>query len=99
MTKNKTIYIARIRDDSAYSTFRFVVNFLSALTFIVAALSIIWGFFVLFLKPSMIEAGVVALVGGVVAVILGKVSQEVTLMLADIADSIIDANSSTQDSK
>jgi hypothetical protein len=98
MTQTKKIHLLNLRADSAYATFRFIVNFIAFITCIGAGLSIIWGVFA-FSNPYAIDKAIVAFVGGFVTLILGLLSKGASLILADIADSIIDSNIRSEERK
>ena len=79
-------YLNSIREESCYPTFRAFVTVATVLTYIVAVLVIIAGFI------SGQGGGIlIGIVVAVVIVLIAKVGQEVSLMIADIADATIDS--------
>lgn len=79
-------YLNTIRAGSCYPTFRAFVTVATVLAYIVAALVVVAGF------VSGQGGGVlVGIVVAVVIVLIAKVGQEVSLMIADIADATIDS--------
>jgi hypothetical protein len=110
MTK-KSIYLTRIRDDSAYPAFRKLVNFFAFITYIGGGLAILSGLMrignlvtMLSIKSmdsrlysEVMVACISPFVFGLVAIIIAMVSKEASLMLADIADSITDFNSRSEE--
>ena len=101
MNPLKQKYLDRIRSDSAYPAFRSVVNIIALLLYAVGILLLLAGVLTGF---GVVGGGtnVAALIGGIVLglfyVILGKIIREVSLMLADVADSITDLNSRNENS-
>ena len=79
-------YLNSIRADSCYPTFRAFVTVATVLAYIVAALVVVAGF--VSGQGGGILAGIVV---AVVIVLIAKVGQEVSLMIADIADATIDS--------
>jgi hypothetical protein len=96
MNALKKKYLDRIRSDSAYPAFRGVVNIIALLLYTVGALFIVGGFLVGFglvggsLNLAVFIGGMTI---GLFYIVMGKVLREVSLMLADVADSITDLNS------
>ncbi len=92
----KKQYLDRIRSDSAYPAFRGVVNIIALLLYVVGALFIIGAVLVGFgvlgdgMNPVAFISGMVL---GLFYFVIGKVLREVSLMIADVADSITDLNS------
>lgn len=77
-------YLEHIRSNSAYPAFRGFIQFFTVLGYIAAGLVAVFGFF-----TKNIGAILLFLLGAAVLAILVKVSKEVSLMLADIADATI----------
>jgi hypothetical protein len=94
----KERYIARIRSESAYPTFRSIVSLFAVILYVVGTLFIIGGLFGGLVALAQ-DAGrgiglmIVGAVVGIIYIILGKVSKEAAFMLADVADSLTDLNS------
>jgi len=84
MKKN---YLDEIRANSCYPTFRAVVLVATIATYLAAGLIIIAG---IIAKEFIIGAAV-----AIIVAIVAKVAQEVSLMIADIADATIDSASKT----
>ena len=79
-------YLNTIRADSCYPTFRAFVTIATVLGYIVAALVVVAGF------VSGQGSGIlIGIVSAVVIALIAKVGQEVSLMIADIADATIDS--------
>jgi hypothetical protein len=97
----KKQYLDRIRSDSAYPAFRGVVNIITLLFYAFGALvivgAIVQAIIVLGqgkgMGPVGIPITIFAIAFGLFYIVLGKVIREVSLMLADVADSITDLNS------
>jgi hypothetical protein len=96
MNPQKRKYLARIRSDSAYPAFRVIVNVVNLLLYALGGIAfagaIVFGFGLgrADSNPPMLFVGMAM---GIFYVVLGKVFREVSLMLADVADSITDLNS------
>jgi len=94
-------YLDRIRSESAYPAFRGVVNIIARLFYafggLIIVAAIIQALIVLLkgggMGPVGIPVTLFAVVFGLFYIVLGKVIREVSLMLADVADSITDLNS------
>lgn len=101
MTPLKKKYLDRIRSDSAYPAFRSVVNIIALLLYAIGVLlllaGVLAGFGVLG-GGTNVGALIAGIVLGLFYVILGKIIREVSLMLADVADSITDLNSRNEGS-
>lgn len=79
-------YLNSIRRDTCYPTFRAFVTVATVLAYIVAALLVVAGFI------SGQDGGIlVGIVIAIVIALIAKVGQEVSLMIADIADATIDS--------
>jgi hypothetical protein len=101
MTSLKKKYLDRIRSDSAYPAFRSVVNIIALLLYTVGILLLLAGVVVGFGvggADKNFGAFIAGIVLGLFYVILGKIIREVSLMLADVADSITDLNSRNEGS-
>ena len=77
-------YLNTLRADSCYPTFRAFVTVATVLAYIAAALIVVAGF--VSGQAGGIMAGIVV---AVVVALIAKVGQEVSLMIADIADATI----------
>lgn len=80
-------YLTKIRANSAYTTFRVVVNIFQWALFIVAGLTIAAGFM------AKDNGTVFMFIVGAVLIVCAKVGKQSVVMLADIADATIDAAS------
>ena len=81
--------LSDLRKKTNYPNFRFIVNLFTALSYLVAIIAFFSGVIGLFGgKPKM----AVGIVVGIVAAIVAAVSREISFMLADIADSTLEAN-------
>jgi hypothetical protein len=99
MPSPKHQYIQRIRAQSAYPTFRWLVRVAAILIYVAGGLAMLaatnTGVGLLILEQSVL-GWVVLLCGplvGLVFFVVGRVTQEAASILADIADSITDLNS------
>jgi hypothetical protein len=96
MTSPKQTYLERIRQETAYPTFRVLVRII-AICFYIAAVLMLLG--TIFSGLNSIEDSTavfmlaVRIVLSVVCAAVGKLTQEAASMVADIADSITDLNS------
>ena len=79
-------YLKSIRTDTCYPTFRAFVTVATLLTYLIAALAVVVGFVSGHAGGVMISIVIAALLA-----LLAKVGQEVSLMIADIADATIDS--------
>jgi hypothetical protein len=106
MNSLKQKYLDRIRSDSAYPAFRGVVNIITLLFYVFGALlitaAILQAIVVLSkgggMGPVGIPITIFAIAFGLFGIVLGKVVREISLMLADVADSITDLNSRNEGS-
>lgn len=80
-------YLSKIRSNSAYTTFRVVVNIIQWLFFIAGGLTIAAG---VMAKDS---GTAFMLMVGVLLIVCAKVGKQSVVMLADMADATIDAAS------
>lgn len=87
----KEQHVARIRGQSSYPVFRAVINILTIFLYILAGVIALASIYMAGERsdPRLLVGLLVALLQGVFA----KVFQEVSLMVADIADSILDLHS------
>jgi hypothetical protein len=98
MNASRQQYLQSIRAETAYPVYRGVIGTIALLGYVLAGV-IALGALVTGLgaMASSFLTGLITLVaGGVVAAItflVAKLSKEASLMLADIADSTVDANS------
>jgi hypothetical protein len=96
MNPQKRKYLARIRSDSAYPAFRGMVNVVTLLIYALGGIAFAAAIACALgadSNSSLKPIALVAVLVGVVCMLLGKVFREVSLMLADVADSITDLNS------
>ncbi len=87
-------YLAQLRGNSQYPTFRGFVTFLSLLGYVAAALIAGAGF-----MTGQAFSALVGIVIGIIVGILAKTGQEVSLMIADIADATIDSAANERNSR
>lgn len=80
-------YLAKIRSQSAYKTFRVVVNVMQWLLFVIAGVCILASFM------AHDSGTFMGLIFAGVLIVVAKVGKQATVMLADIADATIDAAS------
>ena len=89
--EQKAAYLYRIRSSSAYPAFRVVIRLITFVLYVVAALAALGGLLgtgsVFRAETSFIVVGIAILIA-----IVARVGQETSLMLAGLADSIIDFN-------
>ena len=78
-------YLDAVRDRTCYPTFRAFVAIATVLAYLIAVVSAIAGFL-----SGGLPGGIIGVVVALVVVLLAKVGQEVSLMIADIADATID---------
>jgi hypothetical protein len=101
MASDKSQYLNRIRSDSNYPTYRNIIGLIAFLGYLFAALNgigvIIAG--VIRMQDYFLH-GLVILLGGLIVsafIFFGaRFWREAALILADIGDSVIDANSENQ---
>jgi hypothetical protein len=97
-TNPRAQYIAQMRSRTAYPTFRGIMNVFLFLNYGLAALYVLGGLFsaVAGVLGGKILIGVGMVLGGLLAaailVVITKVIYEASMMLADIADSLLDQN-------
>ncbi len=94
----KERYIQRIRSESAYPTFRSLINLFAILLYLVAVIFIVGGLFAGLAAMSQQGAqGIGLMIGGfilgVIYYVIGRVTKEAAFMLADVADCLTDQNS------
>lgn len=80
-------YLSHIRSNSAYTTFRVVVNVIQWLLFIAGGLTIATG------VMAKDNGTPFMLMVGILLIVCAKVGKQSVVMLADIADATIDAAS------
>jgi hypothetical protein len=85
---NKT-YLKTIRANSCYPTFRAVVTVVTITTYVIAVVMVVAGAFITGTTGNGTIVGFY-FAGAVVIALLAKAGQEVSLMIADIADATID---------
>ena len=98
MNTPKFEYVQRLRNQSAYPTYRFFVRLITIIFYVIGALRIFDSFVdFLTVEPSSFLKAIIslliALIIGIMYIVIGKVAKEAMMMLADIADSITDINS------
>jgi hypothetical protein len=89
----KERYLNRIRDESAYPTFRKVNEILGALLIVMGILLLVLAAFASAQSGSGLIPLVTIGISGLFCIVAGVVSREVASIAADIADSLLDANS------
>ncbi len=87
-------YLHTIRANSCYPTFRAFITIATALSYIVAALVVIGGVY-----AGQIAGLLVGVAIALVIVLVAKAGQEVSLMIADIADATIDSAGQVRESR
>jgi hypothetical protein len=98
MDTSKQKYIQKIRSQSAYPTFRSLVRIIAILFYLVGGIILLRALVTgLAAMPREGSTGILVLLTGAVfglfSIAIGRVTQEAASMLADIADSITDYNS------
>jgi hypothetical protein len=81
-------FLADMRAGSAYPVFRGAVGFVTWLFYAVAAVSAVLAVGASFSSPGLAGAGIFAAIAGVLFLV-GKLFREAALMLADMADAMI----------
>lgn len=81
--------LAELRKHTNYPNFRFIVNLFTAVSYLIAIIAVFSGVIGLFTGQPEMAIGILF---GIVAAILAAVSREISFMLADIADSTLEAN-------
>jgi predicted lipid-binding transport protein (Tim44 family) len=100
MNGSKQQYLQSIRADTAYPVYRGVIGMIAMLGYLFAGVTalgaLVGGFGAM---SSSFAMGLITLVTGAIfaaiVFMLAKLSKEAALMLVDIADSTVDANSRT----
>lgn len=87
-------YLERIRGNSCYPTFRIVVQIATYLAYLAAGCLVIVG-----LITGKVSTILLMIVAAAVVAIVARVAQEVTLMVADIADAAIDSAAAQDERK
>jgi len=100
MPESKKLYIAHIRSNSAYPTFRSLIQIFGILLIGLGVVCIIVGIIGAFMNygkndVTAITIGISGIVSGLVFIVLGRLVTEVSSMIADIADSVTESNSSS----
>ena len=100
MPESKKMYIAHIRSNSAYPTFRNLIQIFGILFVGLGVVSIITGIVGAFMNyekngVAAITIGISGIIGGLICIVLGRLGTEVSSMIADIADSVTESNSSS----
>ncbi len=98
MNTKKQNYLSSIRSDSAYPTFRSVIGIIAILMYVLGGIVVLFGLIGgIGMMTQQFLPGVmtlfISILIGVIYVVIGKIVKEAALMLADIADSITEANS------
>jgi len=81
--------LAELRKHTNYPNFRFIVNMFTAISYLIAIIAVLGGFIGLFRGQPEMAVGIPF---GIVAAVLAAVSREISFMLADLADSTLEAN-------
>jgi len=100
MPESKKMYIAHIRSNSAYPTFRNLIQIFGILFVGLGVVCIITGIVGAFMNygkngVAAITIGISGIIGGLICIVLGRLGTEVSSMIADIAGSITESNSSS----
>jgi len=100
MPESKKMYIAHIRSNSAYPTFRNLIQIFGILFVGLGVVCIITGIVGAFMNygkngVAAITIGISGIIGGLICIVLGRLGTEVSSMIADIADSVTESNSSS----
>ena len=82
-------YLEKLRENSFYPTFRGFIDFISVVGYIAAALLALFGI-ILLVSSEGTPIAILIIFGSTVLAAFIKASKEVSLMVADIADAIID---------
>lgn len=99
MTSAKQQHLERIRSETAYPTFRSLINFfaislciLGGIFLSIGVLGLVGQLLGLWQSFGLLP-GLGLVVAGVIYIITGKVFKEAAVMLADMVDSLTDLNS------
>jgi len=84
----KREYLEKIRSSSAYPTLRGFATFFSVVGYLLAVLVIVAGF-----GSKGVEGGLVGIAVSMVIVLLTRLAKESALLLADVADAVLDIGS------
>ena len=100
MPESKKMYIAHIRSNSAYPTFRSLIQIFGVLFIGLGVVCIITGIVGAFMNygkndVAAITIGISGIGVGLICIVLGRLVTEVSSMIADIADSVTESNSSS----
>lgn len=98
MNESKQQYLQSVRSDSAYPVYRSVIGIFALLGYLLAGtlalMTLVSGFGMM--TNSLTMGLVTLLMGGIVSAMvffLAKLSKEAALILVDLADSTVEANS------
>lgn len=101
MTPNKEQYLESIRTNTAYPTYRGIIGIIALLGYILAGLygllALVFGFIAM--RESFFQGLLFIIAGFVLAALIflgARFSKEAALILADIGDSVTEANSRPQ---
>ena len=97
MSPQKAAYIDRIRSESAYKWFRGFISIITLILYSFAGISIFVGITTIVVAGNGtgmwgIISAFIPLLIGVILFLIAIVSREASLMLADLADSVMDLN-------
>lgn len=80
-------FVADMRSNSLYPTWRELVKWATWFGYLIATLMLLGG--LLSVVQGNVKAGVAAMVGGLMVAIIARVWRELSLMVADLADSAV----------
>jgi hypothetical protein len=92
MNTQKDQYLDRIRSQSAYPWVRRIAGLVALFFYTLAAISFFGGIIIAFTGKVGAVAALLGTVFGLIYFIVGAITKELSIMLADIADSITDLN-------
>jgi len=92
MNTQKDQYLDRIRSQSAYPWVRRIAGLVALFFYTLAAISFFGGLIITFAGKVGAVAALLGTVFGLIYFIVGAITKELSIMLADIADSITDLN-------
>lgn len=81
--------LAELRMHTNYPNFRFIVNLCAAVSYLIAIIAVFSEYIRLFTGQPEMAVGTLV---GIVVAIVAAVSREIFVMLADLADSTLEAN-------
>ena len=99
MKEDKTNYLKLIRAETAYPTYRGMVNLLTILGYVMAGLLALFYFIggIVVMINTSFFAGlfgwIIGAVATVIQVVIVRFMREISFMIADMVDSTIDTNS------